>query len=82
MTRIKELQEIIKELSLKKDKAKNVETLLFIANLLYENYNEHMDSATLRRELFHGRLRIIADYRPIQPEPEETKKCKKTRLHR
>ena len=72
---LKELQEIIKELSTRSDWEKNIRTLTFVANMLNENYNEHLTTAMVRREIIHNRLRVIVDFRPVQPEPEEVKNC-------
>ena len=79
---LKELHEIIKELSNKTDWEKNISTLKCVANLLFENYEEHLKGAVLNREVFHGRLRITLDYRPVQPTPEEVAKCQQRRSFR
>ena len=79
---LKELLETIKTLSNKEDWEKNINTLSVVANLLIENYNEHLDNAVLRRDIFHGKLRVVVDFRAVQPTPEEVTKCQKKRLHR
>lgn len=72
---LKELLETIKALANEKDWEKNINTLSVISNLLMENYNEHLDTARLRRDIIHGKLRVVVDFRPVQPEPEEVAKC-------
>ena len=79
---IKELHKVIKELSGKADWEKNIQTLMVVSNLLCENYEDHLKGAVMQRDLFHGRLRITVDYRPVQPTPEEVTKCLKKRSRR